>query len=446
MQKKIPLYVVVVLMVALTSGVIFMVSELRQKAVAEQIMISSPNKEAEKLEYGSMPALADKNFFETVKNKMISEESTFIEANLSDMALRYYENGSVKMEMPIRTKGREGSWWETPAGLYRVESKIDNHFSGFAKVYLPWSLPFQGNFFIHGWPYYQDGSPVSSQYSGGCIRLSTENAEKLYGVAKVGMPVLVFEKDFEPDNYLYKPGISGIDSGAYLAADIKSNFVFGERNSKEIKPIGSVAKLLSALVAVEYINIEHQIKVKESALVPTAKPRLTAGRSYSVYDLLHPMLLESSNEAAEAIAAYMSRANFVNLMNQKARAIGMTSAVFVDPSGVSDANIGTAEDLFALSKYLYNNRSFILKMSAGDLSSKTYGSTSFGNLGNTNLFGDNQEFVGGIGGSSEDGRAALSVFESDMNGSVRPYAVIILGSEKKNQEAERLYSWVRDNY
>src|SRR5579862_5292212 len=97
--------------------------------------------------------------------------ATFIEANLSTMQLTYYVNGSVAEQFKILAKGRPGSWWETPAGLYKVQEKIPSDFSGFAHVYSPWALDFQGNFLIHGWPYYPGGTPVGSTYSGGCIRL-----------------------------------------------------------------------------------------------------------------------------------------------------------------------------------------------------------------------------------------------------------------------------------
>src|SRR3989344_5762568 len=125
-------------------------------------------------------ALAIGQFFEQVRERMTEEKLDFIEADLSEMKLRVYRKGEIAKEFPILTKGRPGSWWETPAGIYKVEGRIENHFSAFARVYLPWSLPFQGNFFIHGWPYYPDGTPVSTQYSGGCIRLSTDDAKALF--------------------------------------------------------------------------------------------------------------------------------------------------------------------------------------------------------------------------------------------------------------------------
>ena len=84
----------------------------------------------EPLVYGSLPALENASFFDEVRSIFLSSKSDFIEADLSAMMLRVYHKGTIVKEAPILSKGREGSWWETPAGLYKVEAKKENHFSG----------------------------------------------------------------------------------------------------------------------------------------------------------------------------------------------------------------------------------------------------------------------------------------------------------------------------
>jgi len=97
---------------------------------------------------------------------------------------------------------------------------------------MPFSMQFEGNFFIHGWPYYPDGTSVGSSYSGGCIRLSNEDAKDLYNKIKIGTPVLVLEKDFEKDTFSYQYKKPVISANNYLIADLKSNFVFLEKIQK----------------------------------------------------------------------------------------------------------------------------------------------------------------------------------------------------------------------
>lgn len=446
-NRTVPIYLVSLIVLLTVIGSLGLSIYFRKEIESRQIRIPTGSINADDLQYGSIPALANEDFFNSVRNQFITEKATFIEANLSEMRLRYYKDGIVTLQFPIKTKGREGSWWETPAGLYKVESKIKNHFSAFAKVYLPWSMPFQGNFFIHGWPYYANGSPVSSSYSGGCIRLSTEDAQVLYEAVQTNTPVLVFEKDFGKDAFQYEPGVSSITANSYLAADLKNNFVFAEKNSKAAVPIASITKLMTALVAVEYINIDHTLVVNKSMIVPTSKPRLAVGDEYSIYDLLHPLLMESSNEAAEAIAGYLGRDYFIGLMNKKAKAIGMTQTVFTDPAGRDAGNISSAEDLFALAKYLYNNRSFILKMSNGKADSPAYGPSAFSGLQNFNVFGNDPTFLGGKVGQTEAAKQTIiSVFEGELQGQVRPYVVIVLGSDDNGGDANRLLTWTKETY
>src|SRR3989344_3348659 len=81
---------------------------------------------------------------------------------------------------------------QTPNGVYKIRSREENHFSSIGEVWMPWSMHFYGNYFIHGWPYYPSGAPVADTYSGGCIRLSTSDAKELFGEVKNGMPVLAY--------------------------------------------------------------------------------------------------------------------------------------------------------------------------------------------------------------------------------------------------------------
>lgn len=398
---------------------------------------------------GSWPALQNANFFEETKKSFIEAGASFIEADLTAMTLRVYKSGEVIKEVPIRTKGREGSWWETPAGLYRIEAKNIKHFSKFGGVYQPWSMVFQGNFFIHGWPYYPDGTPVSSAYSGGCIRLSTDDAKAIYGLAEVGMPVLVYQQDFGTDDFEYMPKTVSVDVSAkeYLAADLKNNFVFLGADTRGGAPVASIAKLMTALVAAEYVNLDKEITVPKEAAVFTSRPRLKAGDTISAYQLLYPLLQESSNEAAITLASAVGKDYFVSLMNKKAAALGMVNTHFADPSGVSAKNISTAEDLFLFAKYLLMNRSFILKITSGTVGDNAYGPSEFKDLGNFNVFAGQPDFLGGkVGETGEAGQTMLAIWNETLGGEVRPVVIVALGSKDKVADVSAIRDAVIRNY
>lgn len=446
-SHQIPLYFAILLLLLIALGVTWAFYYLRQNAVANYKVYVPNGETSQEVEYGSWPALANKNFFNEVKDKFVAEKTDFIEADLSGMQLTVWQNGVATQKFPILTKGRPGSWWETPAGLYKIETREKNHFSSFAGVYLPWSLPFQGNFFIHGWPYYPNGTPVSSKYSGGCIRLSTEDAEKVFALAKVGTPVLVYEKDFDGDDFQYRMKTPVFDAKTYVAGDLKSNFVFAEQGANDLVPIASITKLMTALVAVEYVNIENEITITNSMIIPTSKPRLQAGQKISLFNLLPLLLEESSNEAAQAIASYLGPQRFVGLMNQKAQAIGMTHTHFTDASGRDDGNVSTAHDLFELAKYLYHNRSFILKTTRGEIDDRVYGPLAYTDVRSYNGFENDPDFLGGkVGLTNAAGQTILSLFNIKDGEETRPVAVVLLNTPDEFGEVQRVIDWIKGAY
>lgn len=399
------------------------------------------------LSYGEQQSLTNPDFFEQVKIQFINENANFIVADLSKMIITVYDKGEIVLEVPIDSKGREGSWWETPAGLYKINKKEDRHFSGMGHVWMPWSMNFQGNFYIHGRTYYPDGTLTSKEFTGGCIRLSTDNAEKVYKLVNVGTPLLVFENSFSNDKFQYETPVPIISADSYLSADLLNNHVFTNKDSAEELPIASITKLMTALIATEYINLDNDAIVSKEALIFTSKPRLIANNKYNIYQLLFPLLNESSNEAAETIARYYGRESFIKHMNDKAKSIGMLNTQFADPSGASSENISTAEDLFMLAKYIYNNRSFIFKITSGKIKSSAYGDVIFTDLNNFNDFIDNEYFFGGKNGKTSVAlETNLSVFELPVNQVNRPVVLIVLKSNNAKSDSEKVLNYTLNNF
>ncbi len=417
--------------------------------VVYSISIPSENSahSAEPIVYGALPSLADKARYQSVKENFISQKASFIDANLSAMKLTVSVDGEQKLEVPILAKGRPGSWWETPAGLYKIETKEKTHFSTFGEVAMPYSLDFQGNFFIHGWPTYADGTPVSSTYSGGCIRLSTEDAQKVFNMAQVGMPVIVYHEQPAKDVFDYQIKAPKIAAEKYLVVDVKSGTVLAGKDGNVSAPVASITKLLTALVATEFINLDKKIHVPPEALVYTSVPRLRAGTSVRAYDLLFLLLQESSNEAAETLAAHTGRKQFVQYMNEKARAIGLKDTKFNDPSGAEN-DISTPEDIFTLLRYIEGNRRFVFEITTGKLTNTAYGETEFKGVNNFNPIKNiPADFLGGkIGQTNEAGETYAGVFSLDIEGRTRTIAVVVLGSKDSPSDVRKLLEFVKDSY
>lgn len=417
-------------------------------AAAPVVVVNTPESDSsETLSYGSQIAFTEPSFFAEAKTSFITSKETFIEADLDAMELNLYTDGEITFTAPIIAKGREGSWWETPAGLYAVEEKKVNHFSSFGQVWQPWSMVFQGNFFIHGWPYYPDGTEVPAGYSGGCIRLSTEDAEALFAVTPLGTPVLVHEKDFEPDDFVYEPKAPDVTSTHFLVADIKSSTVLVSSDIDVAAPIASVTKLMTALVAAEYINLDTEVRIAPERYVDSLIPRLSGKKRASMYSLLQLLLVESSNEAAEVIAAEVGRERFIRLMNEKAASIGLSETVFTDPSGLDNSNVSSLRDLLRLAQYIYNNRSFILDITADANLSTLYDAGDFGELENFNEIEEIDSFIGGkVGETTAAGQTSLSLHELTVKKEDRIIVVIILDSADRSGDVTTLISFIEERF
>jgi D-alanyl-D-alanine endopeptidase (penicillin-binding protein 7) len=134
-------------------------------------------------------------------------------------------------------------------------------------------------------------------------------------------------------------------------------------------------------------------------------------------------------------------------MNEKAKAIGMTHTKFVDPTGVSSENVSTAEDLFMLAKYIYNNRSFIFDITSGKVKTNTYGKSIFTDLGSADSLSEHPQFFGGM--SSQSGQhdgINLVVLKVPMGSTVRPLFMFTVGSKDEKNDITKGLSYILGKY
>ncbi len=412
------------------------------------VIIENPyTKEQTPLNYGVNVTFSEPSFFIESRNAFIEASKSFIEADLTTMKLRVFTDGVLAVEVPIVSKGQKGSWSETPAGLYEIESKKEEYFSSVGQVYQPWSMIFQGNFSIHGLPYYEDDEPVADDFIGGSIRLSNDDAESVYNSVTVSMPVLVHEVNTEQDNFVYEPKIPELATPNYLIADVESSTVLASSDLGNVVPIASLTKLMTALIAAEYINLDSSVSISQPTFVHSLVPRLGDRTEVSMYSLLQLLLVESSNEAAEVIAREVGREEFIKYMNEKATAIGMTQTVFADPSGLSSENVSTVRDLFRLIQYIYDNRRFVIEITVNQDLPTAYISGEFGELLNFNKVKDLDNFIGGkVGETLAAGQTSVTLHSLKVKGQDRVLAIVLLGSDSRNADVHELLTYAEERF
>src|SRR5580700_622785 len=142
-------------------------------------------------------------------------------------------------------------------------------------------------------------------------------------------------------------------SSAALVLDTTHSSVLYSRRSDIAMPIASITKLMTALVVMEAGQpLDESLTVTDAdrASGKGAFSRLVPGTELSRGDLMHLALMASENRAAHALGRNYPGgvAACVIAMNAKARALGMTSAHFVEPTGLSDENVASPEDLAKL--------------------------------------------------------------------------------------------------
>lgn len=367
-------------------------------------------------------------------------------ADLDTMRLYLYEDDNEIASVPILSKGKPGSRWETPAGLYAVSTKEESHFSSIGEVYMPFSMQFFGNFFIHGWPYYSNGEDVPPGFSGGCIRLSTEDAERVFAFATVGMPIIVKRNnaDTEPPavsiSNVVPPQVS---AASYIVANVDTGDVYLERNAGRVRPIASITKLVTALVANESIAYDKAVTIDPGAPIGASDfKNIPRGEAFRASDLLYPLLMESNNAVAHAYADFYGPKAFIRKMNEKAQALGMDNTAFDDASGISAYNTSSADDLFKLAQYLEENASFTLSVTQHDALEISALSGEQYTFANHNMFENDKRFLGGkTGYTTAAQQTMLTVFEVPVNGTPVRIAIIVLASGDRKGDVEKLLNW-----
>lgn len=198
-----------------------------------------------------------------------------------------------------------------------------------------------------------------------------------------------------------------------IAMDMDSGRVLYEQNPSEEKLIASTTKIMTAIVALENLDINTEITVDERVLKAYGSAiYIEVGEVISLKDLLYGLMLRSGNDAAIVIANAVggSMEAFVSLMNQKAYEIGMSHTIFYNAHGLEEnngvGNTSTAYDMALLMSYAMKNPDFEVitgtKNYVAKSSLKTYHWT------NKNRLLEEYEYaVGGKTGFTEKARRTL---------------------------------------
>ncbi|TWI64514.1 D-alanyl-D-alanine endopeptidase (penicillin-binding protein 7) [Pseudoduganella lurida] len=151
-----------------------------------------------------------------------------------------------------------------------------------------------------------------------------------------------------------------LKSNVALVVDQNNAEVLFEKNAGVALPIASITKMMTALVVVEAEQDLDEVLTVTDEDVDRAKfssSRLTVGDRLTRRNMLHIALMSSENRAASALGRNYpgGRAAFVEAMNAKAQALGMTDTHYHDSTGLSTQNVASARDLAKLAMAAYEH-------------------------------------------------------------------------------------------
>ena len=149
-------------------------------------------------------ALVDSSFIEATTTEPIGQiilkpalkpvkDVDYLHIKLDDKAAFLFIDGVVYKEYSLLAIREGFAKYNTPRGDFKALYKTENHLSSYFDVWMPYSIQFYGDYFLHGYPTYNDAdrTPVPYGTSGGCIRMNTEDMKEIYKLVSIGMPIFI---------------------------------------------------------------------------------------------------------------------------------------------------------------------------------------------------------------------------------------------------------------
>ena len=225
---------------------------------------------------------------------------------------------------------------------------------------------------------------------------------------------------------------------AFGIYDFESGKMLVSNNAEETLPIASITKLATASVLISKYDLAATASVVESDVLADGRSgNLRVGEDYTYRDLIFPLLLESSNDAAEFYSR-VTDDSLVLEMNNLAEKLNLTKTNFADSSGLLDFNTSSVRDLQNLMRYIYQETPLVLDISR----LRNY-------VGPHKVWTNNspilhQDYRGGKHGYTEAAnRTALAVFAEDFAVGERLLIYVILGSDNLAVDMDTLRNFVK---
>lgn len=243
-----------------------------------------------------------------------------------------------------------------------------------------------------------------------------------------------------------KPEIS---ARAAIAVDVLSDKVLFDFNSNDKLAPASTTKLMTALISLDIYSLDDKLKTPAVCVsIESQKAGLYTGMKLSVKDLVYTLLIGSAGDSACVLSlGSTSYDDFVNLMNKKAKKIGMENSNFTNPIGLDGENgshYSSAADLYKLAKYAVKNDTVRDIISTKEYTfSDTSKNLKFKIFNTNKLLWEIPETVGIKTGTTQDAGEVL-IYEYKSGN--KDIVIIVMGSGDRFFDTKVILNWVLASY
>lgn len=243
--------------------------------------------------------------------------------------------------------------------------------------------------------------------------------------------------------------------GAILM-EMETGRVLWGKNEKEPMAMASTTKIMTAILALESGKLDETVVASSNAAAaPKVKMGLSTGEKHRLEDLLYPLLLQSSNDVAVAIAEHIggSVEEFCQMMTEKAKKIGAEDTLFETPNGLDKGDHhSTAYDMALITRYALQNEKFREIISTHEISIPIKGGEEpYYHIMSTNRLLN--EFDGAIGVKSGFTNKAGQCFVGAAERNGITFISVVLasgwgtaGKEQKWKDTKALLNYGFENY
>lgn len=248
--------------------------------------------------------------------------------------------------------------------------------------------------------------------------------------------------------------IENVDAAVALVLEPVTQKVLYHKDIFDERPIASLTKLMTAMIAIEEMNLSDEVLISKNAVGTEGEAGdLVVGEKITVQNLLTMLLVVSSNDAAIALEEYYNafRAEqdmtFVAAMNRLAQELGLESTFFVEPTGLSVNNRSTAYDLARMADHVFQRPVLREILSTQIIDAHSSDGIITHHLVNSNkLLGVLEGVLAGKTGYTEEAGESLILYVKKSNQADDYLIYVVLGSSDRVKAARHLIDWVKRAY